>query len=186
MISYDHDITQRLPRSHHTVGTAVVTVILIITKCISLDLSPTCITQHHTVLHNFLSGVSYGFQEASHQSSPLVFCLSISPVLKSHVALSQQGKRSVPEVVGSNSLMKLGCCCMTEAKRTTFRAQVLSSAPAKSLQLCPTLWLYGLWPTRLLHPWDTPGKNSRVGSHSLIQAIYLTQGSNTHLLGLLH
>ena len=34
--------------------------------------------------------------------------LSISPVLKSHVALSQQGKRSVPEVVGSNSLMKLG------------------------------------------------------------------------------
>ena len=72
MISYDHDITQRLPRSHHTVGTGVVTVILIITKFISLGLSPTCITQRHTSLQNFLSGVSYGFQEASHKSSPLI------------------------------------------------------------------------------------------------------------------
>ena len=71
-------------------------------------------------------------------------CLAISPVLKSHVALSQEGKRSVPEVVGSNSLMKLGCCCMTEAKRTMFRAQMLSSLHAKSLQSCPTLRPYGL------------------------------------------
>lgn len=53
MISYDHDITQRLPRSHHTVGTGVVTVILIITKFISLGLYPTCITQRHTSLQNF-------------------------------------------------------------------------------------------------------------------------------------
>ena len=34
---------------------------------------------------------------------------------------------------------------------------------AKSLQSCPTLWTYGLQPTRLLCPWDFPGKNTRVG-----------------------
>ena len=27
----------------------------------------------------------------------------------------------------------------------------------------------GLWPTRLLHPWDSPGKNTGVGYHFLLQ-----------------
>ena len=31
-------------------------------------------------------------------------------------------------------------------------------------------------PTRLLHPWDFPGKNTRVGCHFLLQEIFLTQG----------
>ena len=31
-------------------------------------------------------------------------------------------------------------------------------------------------------PWDFPGKNTRVGSHSLLQGIFLTQGSNPDLL----
>ena len=28
-----------------------------------------------------------------------------------------------------------------------------------------------LWPTRLLHPWDSPGKNTGVGFHFLLQGI---------------
>ena len=32
--------------------------------------------------------------------------------------------------------------------------------------------------TRLLWPWNSPGKNTRVGSHSLLQGIIPTQGSN--------
>ena len=28
---------------------------------------------------------------------------------------------------------------------------------------------HGLWPTRLLHPWDFLGKSSRVGCHFLLQ-----------------
>ena len=36
----------------------------------------------------------------------------------------------------------------------------------------------GLEPTRLICPLDSPGKNSRVGSHSLLQGIFLTQGLN--------
>ena len=35
-------------------------------------------------------------------------------------------------------------------------------------------------PTRLLCPWDSPGKNSGVGCHCLFQGIFLTQGSILH------
>ena len=37
----------------------------------------------------------------------------------------------------------------------------------------------GLLPTKLLCPWNSPGKNTGVGSYSLFQGIFLTQGSNT-------
>ena len=36
-------------------------------------------------------------------------------------------------------------------------------------------------PTRLLHPWNFPGKNTGVGCHFLLQGIFLTQGSNPGL-----
>ena len=41
---------------------------------------------------------------------------------------------------------------------------------------------HGLQPARLLCPWDFPGKNTGVGCHFLLQGIFLTQGSNPHLL----
>ena len=39
--------------------------------------------------------------------------------------------------------------------------------------------------TRLLLPWDSPGKNTEVGFHALLQGIFLSQGLNPHLLWLL-
>ena len=36
-------------------------------------------------------------------------------------------------------------------------------------------------PARLLHPWDSPGKNPGVGCHFLLQGIFPTQGSNPGL-----
>ena len=44
----------------------------------------------------------------------------------------------------------------------------------------------GLWPTRLLCLWDSPGKNTGVGCHALLQGIFLTQGSNVSRFCLLH
>ena len=42
---------------------------------------------------------------------------------------------------------------------------------------------HGLWPARLLRPWDSPWtKNIGVGCHSLLQGIFLTQGLNPGLL----
>ena len=40
----------------------------------------------------------------------------------------------------------------------------------------------GRQPTRLLCPWDSPGKNTGVGCHFLLQEIFLTQGLNLPLL----
>ena len=41
---------------------------------------------------------------------------------------------------------------------------------------------HGLWPTRLLCPWDSPGQSTGAGSHFLLQGIFPTQGSNLRLL----
>ena len=46
---------------------------------------------------------------------------------------------------------------------------------------CPTLWPHGLWPTRFLRPWDSPGKSTGVGCHCLLPGIFPTQGLNPGL-----
>ena len=56
---------------------------------------------------------------------------------------------------------------------------------AKSPVVSTSLRSYGLWPSRLLCPWDSPGKNNGVGCHILLQGIFLNQGSNPCLLHLM-
>ena len=41
---------------------------------------------------------------------------------------------------------------------------------------------HGLKPVRDLYPWNSPGKNTGGGSHSLLQAIFPTQGWNPGVL----
>ena len=53
----------------------------------------------------------------------------------------------------------------------------------QSLSRVQLLRSHGWQLTRVLCPWDSPGQNTAVGCHSLLQGIFLTQGSN---LGLLH
>ena len=60
----------------------------------------------------------------------------------------------------------LGLCC------------VVLSCSVKSDSLQPQ----GLYPIRLLCPLHSPGKNTGVGCHSLLQGIFPTQGSNPGLL----
>ena len=43
---------------------------------------------------------------------------------------------------------------------------------------------YGPQPTGLFCPWDSPGKNTGLGFHALLQGIFPTQASNRHLLHL--
>ena len=50
------------------------------------------------------------------------------------------------------------------------REAQFASVMANSLQP------YGLYPTRLLWPWDFPGKDTGVGCHTLLQGIFPTQG----------
>ena len=59
--------------------------------------------------------------------------------------------------------LKFCCCCLVN-------------------KLYPTLQPHGLESTKLLCPWDFPGKNTGVGCHFLLQGLFLTQGSNPRLL----
>ena len=45
-----------------------------------------------------------------------------------------------------------------------------------------SLWPCGLHPARFLCPWDSPGKNTGVSGHALVQGLFLTQGLNLYLL----
>ena len=44
------------------------------------------------------------------------------------------------------------------------------------------LWPHGLQPARLLSLWNSPGKNTGVACHALLQEIFPTRGSNPGLL----
>ena len=44
-----------------------------------------------------------------------------------------------------------------------------------------SVMLYSLWPHGLYSPWNSPGQNAGVGSCSLLQGIFPTQGSNPGL-----
>ena len=46
-----------------------------------------------------------------------------------------------------------------------------AAAAAKSLQSCLTVWPHRWQPTRLPRPWDSPGMNTGVGCHFLLQCM---------------
>ena len=53
------------------------------------------------------------------------------------------------------------------------------SVKVKVTQLCLTLLRpHGLEPARLLCPWNSPGTNTGVGCHFLLQGIFSPQGLN--------
>ena len=109
----------------------------------------------------------------------------------------------IPHVMGLLSL----CATATEPVLGGVHAPQLESSPcflhlekahtqqgrpacvsAESLQACLTLCgPYGQDPSP---PgsclWKSSGKNTGVGCHALLQKIFLTQGSNLHILCLLH
>ena len=48
---------------------------------------------------------------------------------------------------------------------------ISAAATARLLQSCPTLCNPRQQPTRLLHPWNSPGKNTGVGCYFLLQCM---------------
>ena len=51
------------------------------------------------------------------------------------------------------------------------QCRMFPAAAAKPLQSCLTLWPHRRQPTRLPRPWDSPGKNTGVGCHFLLQCV---------------
>ena len=77
---------------------------------------------------------------------------------------------------GAEFSVSIGWNCQ---KLVFLRVRMSGSCSVMSDSLRP----HRLYPTRLLCPWDSPGKNTGVGCHFLLQRIFPTQGSN---LGLSH
>ena len=61
------------------------------------------------------------------------------------------------------------CVCITESLCSTL--ETAAAAAAKSLQSCPTVQPNGRQPTRHPRPWDSPGNNTGVGCHFLLQCM---------------
>ena len=67
----------------------------------------------------------------------------------------------------------LSCLCHSVTVEP-WKSSITSLSPvaaAKTLQSCPTVWTHRRQPTRLPCPWDSPGKNARVGCHFLLQCM---------------
>ena len=65
----------------------------------------------------------------------------------------------------------------SKSKRISFSVKPIQHVQACTIAsvVSDSLWPHGLWPTRLLRPWDSPGKNTGVSCHTLLQGIFLTQ-----------
>ena len=94
---------------------------------------------------------------------------------------------------GACSVGNLGCwwkqpALLGRARLRAFISSFRTLCVSASARLSPSvasnsLQPHGLWPSKLLCPWDSPGNNTGVGSLSLLQGISPTRESN---LGLLH
>ena len=72
---------------------------------------------------------------------------------------------ATPSGMGGHSLV----LAREAEKRPSGVGVAAAAAAAKSLQPCPTLRPHRRQPTRLPRPWDSPGKNTGVGCHFLLQ-----------------
>ena len=90
-------------------------------------------------------------------------------------------------VMLSNHLTSFSFCCQLFLVSGSFPMSQLStssgqgigaSASASSESESCSVVSNSLQPHGLYSPWNSPGKNTGVGSHSLLQRIFPTQGSN--------
>ena len=75
------------------------------------------------------------------------------------------------------------CRICTQWERIMFATYVWVLSHFSSIR---SLQPHGLWPARLLCPWDSTGKNTGVGCHALLQGVFWTQGLNPCLFRLQH
>ena len=69
----------------------------------------------------------------------------------------------------------MGCHCLLHVSQN-------AAATAKSLQSCLTLRPHRRQPTRLPRPWDSPGENTGMGCHFLLQSVKVKSISRVGLL----
>ena len=114
---------------------------------------------------------------------------SVASVPRSLVALSNLGARAL--LSHHSPLVRLspwGISNPTIPMAFSY-SEVSTCVPIPLIQVASvvsdSLQPFGLQPTRLLCPWDSPGKSTGVGCRFLLQGIFPTQGLNPCLLYLL-
>ena len=113
-----------------------------------------------------------------HRPPPLGLCPRCAPGLPGPIpAFSLQR--------GPHFLLRGASCDPRVRVRALLRSPGALRA-CQVTQLCPTLRPYGPQPSRLLCPWDSPGKNTGAGCRALLQGIFPTQGSHLPLFRLPH
>ena len=91
-----------------------------------------------------------------------------------HAPLGQICSKRLKESQKNSPLLK----SLQQKQGVSNKSRVLSVKLKVSVaQSCP-LRPHGLHPDRLFCPWNSLGKNTGVGSHSLLQGIFPTQGLN--------
>ena len=108
-----------------------------------------CSTPGFPVLHHLLVTV---FQTKVLSRDPLEVLLPLPKILYKH------GKNFIFLGYLENHFVSCSLC-------------LLPAAAAKSLQSCPTVQPHRQQPIRLRRPWDSPGKNTGVGCHFLLQCM---------------
>ena len=106
-------------------------------------------------------------------------------VKAAHVASRSNASRVVVRWVEEREMQGGGANAGKKQRPSLFLT--LPASCAKSLQLCPTLFdpMDCSPPGSSIHG-NSPGKNTGVGCHALLQGIFPTKESNLSLLHLLH
>ena len=146
-----------------------------------------CSATHHTTNTSKVEWI--GLCSSPH---PTIFAWPLAnwlPLLQASQQLFV--KKTLPQPAGDRKCFPRVCPILKHGFYT-IRINKLISHGQKLCWLCEcfshsvmsnSLWPHGLGPTRLLYPWDFPGKNTGVGCHSLLQGIFPTQGSNLDITG---
>ena len=101
------------------------------------------------------------------------------------IQVQSKDLQDLGKIIQNVSRGKLSCQLV---QKGTFAQKVMKGAfmlnHFSCVQLFVTLWIVAHQTP--LCPWDSPGKNTRVGCYALLQGIFLTRGLNPCLLCLLH
>ena len=155
-------------------------------RCATLLPTFCCVEPNYIPVANYKSDlemVSFGIQEDEqnmdswkHQTQRL--SQGIMNLCTSSVYIAWEGP---PHLWTPTASGVCGCMCVC----VCVCAHTHTCAPSV-VQLCPTLCdAMDCSPTRILYPWNFPGKHVEAGCHFLLQGIFLIQGSNLYLLSFL-
>ena len=145
---------------------------------VSLSLLSLAYFSHSLFFTTFLSVVSQMVQNLSAVQETWVQSLGWKAPLEKEMAThSSILARRIPWTEEPGGLQSVGLQRVGHNWVANTYTQWFSRVQDEVAQSCPILYdPMDSCPPGLLHPWDSPGKNTGVGCHFLLQGIFPTQG----------